>query len=99
MGSRADADSMGEKIVLQHSVFACFQEERDHFWPFVFFFKKYPSAEFPFEGETASLRAPDVALRGVWTVSYSSGLECILAVFFPISNYYFLLEFSTNAYL
>ena len=90
---------MVEKIVLQHSVFACFQGERDHFWPVVFFFKKYPSAEFPFGGETAWLRAPDVALRGVWTVPYSSGLECILADFFPISNYYFLLEFSTNAYL
>ena len=76
-----------------------FRGERDHFWPFVFFFKKYPSVEFHFGGETAWLGAPDVALRGVWTVSYSSELECILADFFPISNSYFLLEFSTNAYL
>ena len=55
----------------------------------------YLSVEFHFGGETAWLGAPDVALRGVWTVSYSSGLECIL----PISSSYFLLEFSTNAYL
>ena len=60
-----------------------------------FFFKKYPSVEFHFGGETAWLGAPDVALRDVWIVSYSSGLECIL----PISNSYFLLEFSANAHL
>ena len=36
-----------------------------------------------------------LTLRGVWTASYSSGLECIL----PISNSSFLLELSTNAYL
>ena len=45
---------------------------------------------------------PDVALGGVWAASYSSGLQCILAdsylptpLHFPISNSYFLLEFST----
>ena len=64
-----------------------------------FFFFKYPSVEFHFGGEAAWFGAPDVTLRGVWTDSYSSGLECILADFFPISNSYFLVEFSINAYL
>ena len=64
-----------------------------------FFFKKYPSVEFHFGGETAWFGASDVTLRGVWTDSYSSGLECILADFFPIPNSYFLLEFIINAYL
>ena len=64
-----------------------------------FFFQKYPSVEFHFGEETAWFGAPDVTLRGVWTDSYSSGLECILANFFPISISYFLLEFSINAYL
>ena len=76
-----------------------FRGERDHFWAFVFFFKNCPSVEFHCGGETAWLGVPDVALRGVRTVSYSPGLECILADFFLISNFYFLLEFSTNAYL
>ena len=51
MGSRAGADSMGEKIVLQHSVFACFQGERDHFWPFVFFSKNICQLNFLLEGK------------------------------------------------
>ena len=86
-------------MVLQYLVFACFQGGKGPFLAVRFFFKKYLSVEFHFGGESAWLGAPDVAMRGVWTVSYSSGLECILADFFPISNYYFLLEFSTNAYL
>ena len=46
--------------------------------------QKYSSVEFHFGGETAWLEAPDVALRCVRTVSYSSELECILADFlFP----------------
>ena len=65
-----------------------FRGERDHF---------HPSVDFHFGGETAWLGAPHVALRGVWTVSYSFELECVLADFFPISSSYFLLEFSTNA--
>ena len=86
-------------MVLQHLVFACFQGGKGPFLAVRFFFKKYPSVEFHFGGETAWFGAPDVTLRGVWTDSYSSGLECILADFFPISNSYFLLEFSINAYL
>ena len=82
-------------ILLQSLIFARFQGGKVQFLAVRFFFFKYPSVEFHFGVETASLRAPDVAFRGVCTVSYFSGLECIL----PISNSYFLLEFSTNAYL
>ena len=82
-------------MVLQSLIFARFQGGKGPFLAVRFFFEKYPSVEFHFGGETAWLGAPDVVLRGVWTVSYSSGLECIL----PVSNSYFLLEFSTNAYM
>ena len=48
---------------------------------------------------------PDVALGGVWALSCSSGLQRILAdsylptsLHFPISNSYFLLEFSRDAH-
>ena len=49
---------------------------------------------------------PYVAFGGVWAVSYSSRVQCILEnsylptpLHFPISNSYFLLELSTNASL
>ena len=49
---------------------------------------------------------PDVALGDVWAVSYFLGVQCIQPDYylpsplhFPISNSYFLFEFSTNAYL
>ena len=86
-------------MVLQYLVFACFQGGKGPFLAVRFFFKNCPSVEFHCGGETAWLGVPYVALRGVRTVSYSPGLECILADFFLISNFYFLLEFSTNAYL
>ena len=59
-----------------------FRGERDHFWPLVLF--SINVLQFHFGGETAWLGAPDVASRCVWTVSYSSELECILENFlFP----------------
>ena len=91
--------------MLQYLVFACFQGGKGPFLAVGFILQKYSSVEFHFGGETAWLGAPDVALRCVWTVYYSSELECILAdflfllgsAFWQIS--YFLLEFSTIAYL
>ena len=71
-------------MVLQHLVFACFQGGKGPFLAVGFILQKYSSVEFHFGGETAWLEAPDVALRCVWIVSYSSELECILADFlFP----------------
>ena len=67
-----------------------------------FYSPKYSSVEFYFGGETAWLGAPDVALRCVWTVSYSSELECILADFlFPpreciLANFLFLPRVQHN---
>ena len=69
-------------MVLQSLVFARFQGGKGPYLAVRFFSKKYPPVEFHFGGETAWLGAPDVALRGVWTVFYSSVLECTL----PISN-------------
>ena len=82
-------------MVLQSLIFARFQGGKGPFLAVRLKKYIYPSVEFHFGGGIAWLGAPDVALRGVWTVSCSTGLECI----FPISNSYFLLEFSTNAYL
>ena len=70
--------------MLQYLVFACFQGGKGPFLAVDFFLQKYSSIEFHFGRETAWLGALDVALRGVWTVSYSFELECILADFlFP----------------
>ena len=85
--------------MLQYLVFAYFQGGKGPFLAVRFYLILYPSVEIHFGGETAWLGAPDVALRGARTIFYSSGLDCFLAVFFPISNSYFLLEFSANAYL
>ena len=74
---------------LQHLVFACFQGGKGPFLAVLFFSKKYTSTVFHFGGETAWLGAPDVAFRGVWAVSYSSGLKCILADFFPDFKFLF----------
>ena len=83
-------------MVLQSLIFARFQGGKGPFLAVRFFFQKISVSRIPFwRGDSLVAGAPAVALRCVWTVSYSSGLECIL----PISNSYFLLEFSTNAYL
>ena len=49
---------------------------------------------------------PGVALGDVWADYFFSGVQCIqpdsylpTPLHFPISNYYFLLEFSTYAYV
>ena len=68
--------------MLQYLAFACFQGGKGPFLAVGFILQKYSLVEFHFGGETAWLRAPDVTLRCVWTVSYSSALECILADFF-----------------
>ena len=88
--------------MLQYLVFACFQGGKGPVLAVGFILQKYSSVEFHFGGETAWLGAPGVALRCVWTVSYSSELECILADFFSSSGVRsgkFLISSSSSAQL